>query len=264
MVDICVPTYLHTEMVQKALAHGLHVLCEKPVSGTSEEAAQAIEAAKKAGKCYMVAHVVRFMKPYMYLKKLVESGELGKPVHFMMRRLSSIPRWSFEDWMRDAKKSGATPIDLSIHDIDFIYDVFGEPKDVSAVYRAMTGKEGFANNDYVTSHLIYDDFSVDITGTWYNCELPFSAEFLAIFENGYAELRGKKLTVNGEEIDLDTPKESEGGTGINITSGSGYTDEIAYFVSCIESGKAPERATPESAQGTVRLVERILANAKRV
>ncbi len=260
MIDICTPSYLHLEMAETALLAGCHVLTEKPMSTSSEDTERVIKIAKESGKAFMTAHVVRFMKPYMYLRSVIESGVLGKPVHFDMKRISQIPLWSYEDWMRDLSKSGGTPIDLSIHDLDFIYSVFGEPKSVNGIYQKLS-----ENNDYIVSNLVYDGFSVTATGAWYNAEIPFDAGYYAVFERGTVKLDGGKVYKNGAEVDLEsTDEDVNGETGINIKGTDGYADEIEYFVYCVKSGASPDKVTPESSRGSVRLVERILENVVRI
>lgn len=258
MIDICTPSYMHTELSVKALEAGCHVLCEKPMSISTEDTSRVIETAERVGKSFMTAHVVRFMAPYVYLRSVVDSGELGRPVHIAMNRYSSIPRWSWEDWMRDVKKSGGTPIDLSIHDLDFARDTFGEPKSVSSVYKRLDND----NNDYIVSNLVYDGFSITATGTWFDAEIPFNASYYAVFERGWVELRSGKVYKNGELVDLDVKEEAVSeNTGINISRADGYAAEIAYFVDCISRGVSPDRVTPESSEASVKLVERILANS---
>lgn len=258
MVDICTPSYLHADLAVKAMRAGLDVLCEKPMSISSEGTAKIIAAQKETGRTFMTAHVVRFMSPYVYLKKIIDSGELGKPIHIQMKRISGIPRWSWEDWMRDLSKSGGAPVDLSVHDIDFVQYAFGQPKEVSGTYMCMKD-----NNDYLDSELIYDGFSVSVIGGWYNAEIPFNASYMAVFENGYVKSEGGKVEKNGTPVELDTGIVSEN-TGINLSGADGYADEIAYFVSCLEAGVKPEKVTPQSSENSVKLVERILACAKRV
>ena len=260
VIDICTPSYLHTDIAVKALEAGCHTLSEKPMSISTADTARVIETAKRAGKKFMTAHVVRFMAPYVYLRGIIESGELGKIVHLNMKRLSSIPAWSWEDWMRDVKKSGGSPIDLSIHDIDFAYSIFGEPKSVNGMYNELKD-----NNDYIVSNLAYDGFSVTTIGAWFKAKIPFSAEFLAIFENGQLALKDGKLYKNNEEIDLAlSANDVSENMGINLPKADGYTSEIEYFLECVKNDVAPERVTPESSEGSVRLVERILENCIRI
>ena len=257
-VDICTPSYMHTDMAVKAMELGCHVLCEKPMSISSAEAQRMIDAKEKYGKLLMTAHVVRFISPYVYLKSVVDSGELGKPVHIIMHRLSEAPKWSWENWMLDIAKSGGVTLDLSVHDIDFMQYVFGQPKSLDASYQDMKD-----NNNYVSSTFYYDGFSVQTVGAWYNASIPFQAEYLAVFENGCVESKCGKVTKNGKEVSLEVGEASED-TGINLSGADGYLDEINYFISCINNGKNPERVLPESSLTSVKLVEEILAKAKRI
>ena len=260
MIDICTPSYMHTEMAIKALSAGCHVLCEKPMSISSADTARVIEASRRAGKRFMTAHVVRFMAPYAYLKSVVDSGELGAPVHIDMKRLSAVPTWSWEDWMRDVSKSGGAPIDLSIHDIDFARYVFGEPARVGGTHHPLRD-----NNDVIVSNLAYDGFTVTVTGGWFAADIPFMAEYLAVFERGYVSLRNGVLVKNGETVQLEVKAErvSEN-TGINIPRADGYADEIEYFVGCLNGGTEPNIITPEDSEATVKLVERILESAIKI
>ena len=258
MIDICLPSYMHAEASIKALGMGYHVLCEKPMSISSKETGAMIEAAKKSGKKFMIAHVVRFMKPYEYLKSIVDSGELGKLVHIDMRRGSTIPSNSWENWMQDLKKSGGTPIDLSIHDIDFVQYVFGEPKEVWGTYRKLNNK-----SDCVVSNFTYDDFDITMTAGWYKCTKPFKAEYLAIFEEGYIESIGDDLLKNGEPVEVENEQAGDD-KDLYIITDSGYENEIRYFVNCIINDTNPDKVTPESSEASVKLVERILENTHKL
>lgn len=256
MIDICTPSYMHAEMSIKALGMGYHVLCEKPMSPSSKDTSAMIEAAKKSGKKFMVAHVVRFMKPYEYLKSVIDSGELGKIVHIDMRRGSTIPGKSWEDWMHDVNKSGGTPIDLTIHDVDFAQYIFGEPNKIWSTYRKMRNK-----CDYVTSNFVYDDFDITIMAGWCECVKPFKDEFVAVFEKGYIENIGEgKVLLNGEPLDLGSNQNGDK-EDLCVISDSGYENEIRYFVNAIINGTDTDKVTPESSETSVKLAEKILKNA---
>lgn len=254
-VDICTPSYMHHDMSIKALEKGLHVLCEKPMSLSSKDAEEIIEAAEKSGKTFMTAHVVRFMTPYIILKNVIDSKELGNLVHLDMDRISTMPDWSWDDWMRDLSKSGGTPMDLSIHDIDFIQYTLGEPKNISGIYRKLRN-----NNDYIVSEMIYDNFTVSVKGAWYNYDIPFHSDYTAVFSNGVLEYKNNKITKNGKEIEMNLSDVSED-TGINISGVDGYGGEIEYFISCIKNGTKPQIVTPQSSMTSINIVERILKNS---
>lgn len=81
-VSINTPNYLHAPLSIKAANAGAHVLVEKPMAVTDEEAASMIEAAKNNGVKLMVAHNQRFMPPHVKAKQILESGVLGKVLTF--------------------------------------------------------------------------------------------------------------------------------------------------------------------------------------
>lgn len=258
IVDICTPTYLHKDMTIEALESGANVLCEKPMALSNEDCNAVIEAAEKSGRIFMVAHVVRFMNAYIYLRDAIKNNKYGKLLRLDMRRLSAIPRWSWENWMLDRDKSGHAVVDLMIHDIDFVQDMFGVPKDINGLYYDMKDMTNYASVD-----LIYDGFSVSAEGGWYNYNAPFKAEYYALFENGLIELKDNVVTDCGETVDFDVA-ENTGETGINISNVDGYAGEIAYFVECVKNGVKPEIVTPDSSARSVELALKAIDKAVKI
>ena len=256
MIDICTPSYLHADLAIKALEAGCHVLCEKPMTLNTEDAQRVLDAAKKSGKLFMVAHVVRFMAPYMYLRNVIKSGELGRLLRLDMKRISAIPTWSWEDWMRQTEKSGGTPMDLMIHDLDYIQSVLGMPDSISGVYHVLR-----EDNDFAVATLMYGDTIVSTEGTWFHTGIPFDASFLAVFENGFVRLAGGELYRNGEKVEIDQGTAANEDLGINVGNSDGYGSEIRYFMNCIKENKAPEMVTPDSSYQSVKLVENYRAAA---
>lgn len=246
IVDICTPTYLHKEMSIAALESGANVICEKPMALTAEDCKSVINAAQKSGKLFMAAHVVRFMNAYIYLRNVIKSEKYGKLFRLDMKRASGIPHWSWEDWMLDREKSGHVVVDMMIHDIDFIQDVFGLPQDIQGVYYEMKNMTNYASFDY-----IYDGFTVSAETGWYNPDVPFAAGYFALFENGFVELKDT-LYDCGKKVDFDNVK-TTGETDINISDVDGYDAEIEYFADCVRNGKVPEMVTPESSAASVEL-----------
>ena len=164
--------------------------------------------------------------------------------------------------MRNLELSGGATIDLSIHDIDFVYSVFGEPVAFNSVYREYNGDDGYGLNDFITSNLIYEGFTVNVTGTFYNAEIPFTAEFVAVFENGYVELKSGKLVKNGEEINLDEVNNDD--TGVNVKGAGAYDEEIQYFINCVKNGTEPSFVTPESSEAALNLAIRLRTEGKKI
>ena len=78
LVTLALPNHLHAEACLAAAASGKHILCEKPLCRTLEEADQMIDACKKAGVLLMYAEELCFAPKYVRAKKLVEEGALGR------------------------------------------------------------------------------------------------------------------------------------------------------------------------------------------
>jgi predicted dehydrogenase len=257
MVDICTPTYLHAEQAIKAMRSGAHVLSEKPMGLNSAECKRILAVVKETGKRYMVAQVVRFMAPFVYLRRVIESGKYGKLESLTMQRYSQIPMWSWENWMLDSKKSGQVAIDLMIHDIDFMQYVLGEPNEITGVYRELD--DSLTNYGFI--NYIYDGFAVSIESGWYKDQKTrFQSTFKAVFENGNIILdsHGNLYDCN-DAVDLSNVEQLEK-TEVNINNVNGYAAEIQYFIDCINSGKPNDLALGESSARSVALVERTLDN----
>ena len=257
-IDIVTPTYTHADLAIKAMEMGCDVLCEKPMALSAEDCGRMIEASERTGKRLMVAHVVRFMAPYMYLKSVIDSGKFGKLLRLSMRRISAIPRWSRDNWMMDFDKSGGVILDLSIHDIDFARYLFGDPKEFSSVY--YTQKD---ETEYSSVDMIYDGFSVSCEGGWYKAYIPFTCGYTAIFEGGMVTASGDDVFENGNKIEL-SPDMPELSIGTPCDTLDGYAREIRYFVSKLESGEPFDAVTTDSSAGTVALCRKIIGEARKI
>lgn len=127
MVDLCVPTALHAEMAVAALDAGKHVIVEKPMAATVAEADRMLDAARRADRQLMVAHLVPFAPPYRYVMDAVADGRFGKLLGGRFKRLVSMPA----QWER--VRVGRGPVlDLGIHDLHLILSLCGRPREVTA------------------------------------------------------------------------------------------------------------------------------------
>jgi len=252
VVDVSTPTYLHAEHAIAALRAGAHVICEKPMALNTTETTNIIAEAKKAGKTFMAAHVVRFMKAYAYLAEVIRTEKHGKLLKLNLRRTGGTPMWSWENWFLDKARSGHVVLDLMIHDIDFMQSLLGQPKDIVGGLYEFNDYTNFASAIYV-----YDGCSVSIETGWFKANPKFSTDFFAVFENGYVKMEGKTLIECGEPVELNA-EDTIKSTGINITDADGYTAECRYFLDCVKAGTKPDFVTPESSAASVALVEKTI------
>lgn len=118
-VSLAVPNYLHMPLAVQALEHGCHVLCEKPMARTAQEAAVMAEAARKSGKMLMINFNQRFQPDCRALKRVIDEGLLGEIyyVRTLWHRQRGVPWWYPLANGRESCGGGAL-IDLGVHVLD--------------------------------------------------------------------------------------------------------------------------------------------------
>ncbi|KAA1039726.1 Gfo/Idh/MocA family oxidoreductase [Macrococcus equipercicus] len=138
-VSICTPNYLHAEMTIAALNAGKHVLCEKPMATSLDDADKMIVAAEKSGAKLMISHNQRLNEAHQAAKQDVAAGKLGKIYSFKTTFGHPGPEgWSVDgpdSWFFDKKRAfiGAMG-DLGVHKADLMRYILGEEfKEVGAM-----------------------------------------------------------------------------------------------------------------------------------
>jgi UDP-N-acetylglucosamine 3-dehydrogenase len=108
-VTVATPTVTHFEVAKKAIERGKHILIEKPICNTIEEAKKLIELAEDAGIVLSVGHIERHNPVVLFTKSMLDKNQFGKLISISSRRVSSFPAR-----IRDV----GVILDLGIHDID--------------------------------------------------------------------------------------------------------------------------------------------------
>ena len=261
LVDICLPTALHAEYVLAALDHVKNVLVEKPVCLTLEEAEKLLAKEKETGGRVHVAHVVRFTTQYAYLKNIMDSGVYGKLITADFHRFSPKPTWVFD--YDNPKRTGGMPIDLHIHDADYVrYLMGGDPDDVKTVASATEG--GIIR--HLWSTYFYGDTVITAEASWdFPVSMPFNRGFRAVFEKATVSLEaGFGVTVypeEGEAFQPTLPERVKMDLGINIKDFGTFLYEIETFVDAILENRESPVPLSEAVEA-LRLVQRELSCAK--
>jgi predicted dehydrogenase/flavin reductase (DIM6/NTAB) family NADH-FMN oxidoreductase RutF len=144
-VCLAMPHHLHREAAEAALAAGKHVLVEKPIATTLEDATRMIEAARRAGRILMVAENSHFRPSLGMAARRVREGDIGEPLHVLahMGALRRPQGWAAES----EKMGGGAFMDLGVHYVRAMRLLVGEPAAVTA-FRPMqvnihiTGEDG--------------------------------------------------------------------------------------------------------------------------
>lgn len=253
ILDICLPTYMHADFAIKAMEQGINVICEKPISLKTEDVERVYSSAEKNNVKFMVAQVLRFWPEYEVLKEIYDSKRFGKLLSGTMIRLGGYPRWTWDGWMMDEKRSGLVPFDLHIHDLDFMVYAFGIPK-VAYQHRSK-----LPNQDYMSIVYDFGDFKVNTEASWYRASYPFTAEFRFQFEEAVVSSENGKMIIylpDDEKIDLS--QEAEGDTGsINLPKSNAYANEIIYFADCVKNNLPVEKVKPHELEGVLKILNNI-------
>ena len=253
ILDICLPTYLHADVAVKAMEMGINVITEKPISLKEEDVERVYSTAAKNNVKFMVAQVLRFWPEYELLKEIYDTKKYGKLLSGTMIRLGGYPKWSWDGWMMDEKRSGLVPFDLHIHDLDFMVYAFGMPK-VAYQYRSKLPKQDFISLSYD-----FGDFSINSEASWYATCYPFTAEFRFQFEDAIvANENGKMMIYLKDDEKIDLSQAAEGDTGsINLPKSDAYANEIIYFADCVENDKPVDKVKPEELSCVLKILNNL-------
>ncbi|OES46693.1 Gfo/Idh/MocA family protein [Domibacillus iocasae] len=151
-VSVCTPNSLHAPVSIAALKAGKHVLCEKPMATSSEEAEAMIAAAEENGKKLMIGHNQRFVPSHAKARSIIESGELGKIYSFRTAFGHSGPEnWSADgehSWFFDKEQAfiGAMG-DLGVHKTDLLRYLIGEEFVEAAAFVETSAKQNSTVDD---------------------------------------------------------------------------------------------------------------------
>lgn len=110
-VSIVVPTPFHAEVATEAMNRGVHVLLEKPIAHTVQEADELIELAKKRNIIFTIGHIEHYNPLIRKLQKMIEAGKVGDVTSVVCKRVGGFPA---------VEPKTDVIIDLAVHDIDII------------------------------------------------------------------------------------------------------------------------------------------------
>jgi predicted dehydrogenase len=131
IIDICLPTYLHSKYIKLAASKGKHIICEKPLALSVEQCKSIIEECNKNNVQLFVGQTLRFSPEYVSAREQVLNGVIGNPGVVQLSRKVPYPQGK-ELWYQDEEKSGGIVLDLGIHDIDWLIWTFGDVERVMA------------------------------------------------------------------------------------------------------------------------------------
>lgn len=129
-IDICTPPAYHAAIAHAALARGLHVLCEKPLTFTVEEARSLLDHAKSARRVLFPCHNYKHSPMIEKIRELIRGGRIGKVRSvtlntFRNTHAKGVAEWN-SDWRRHHRYSGGgVGVDHGTHSFYLAFDWMG-------------------------------------------------------------------------------------------------------------------------------------------
>jgi len=248
VVDVCTPTPHHRSYIEAAAAAGKHVVSEKPLGRTSDDARAAIQACAAAGVQLYPGHVVRFFSEYATMHRAVADGAIGEIAVQRFTRTGSRPE---RDWFHDEQQSGGIILDQMIHDLDFARWNAGEVRTAFARKTAIgEGKDGVVSAQVVLTHT--SGAISYVGGTWARPGTTFRTTFEIAGTGGIL----RHDSTEHLPVRIDGGLRSSDGTGLlpAMHGVSPFATEIAEFARAFAGGEPP-RVTAEDGLAAILIAE---------
>lgn len=200
LVLIATPNDVHKEIAIKAMHAGKHVVSEKPVTLSSKDLQEMIDASKTTGRFLTVHQNRRWDEDFLTMKKIYEEGTLGEIFRIESRVHGS--RGIPGDWRQEKEHGGGMVLDWGVHLLDQIMMMVKDTKLVR-VFATLTNVTNQIVDDGFTAHLMFDNGMVALVevGTSNFISLP---RWYMLGQNGSAiiedwDLNGKIVKATGKD-----------------------------------------------------------------
>jgi myo-inositol 2-dehydrogenase/D-chiro-inositol 1-dehydrogenase len=235
VIDVCTPTPAHRAYAEAALAAGRHVVVEKPLARTHDDAARLATLAAAGPSRLYPAHVVRYFPQYERLAAAVATGHVGRPAVLRFTRTGAYPRWA--GWFADPAQSGGVVMDLMVHDLDIARWVAGDVTDVYATLATGPADDG---GEVATAHAVLTHAGGAVShvrGVWGPPTTSFATSFHVAGEDGVLEWRSTDL--GSLRLDLGAPPGGGERRPATDLFESPYLAELREFAAAFTGGPEP-------------------------
>ncbi|KAA1397722.1 Gfo/Idh/MocA family protein [Aeromicrobium ginsengisoli] len=255
-VVIAVPPTLHAPLALEAIAHGVHVLVEKPLAPTVTECEAMVTAAEKQGVTLMVGHTFEYHSAVWELRSMVQRGDLGDLYYLDTARLN------LGLYQRDVN----VVFDLAPHDISILNYVLGSSPSMVECWGARNAHPRL--EDVAQLRLYYDDPGVfaNVHVSWLNPKkirqvTMVGSNKMVVFDDLKAEQRvkvhDKGVTAMSDGADLTAvPMSYRHGDIVSpyLEMNEPLRVEDEHFMDCVQTGLRP-LTDGESGLEVVRVLE---------
>ena len=247
-VSVCLPHGLHADATIAAAAAGKHVLVEKPIAASLDEADRMIAAAEAAKVVLMVAETVRFDPLLGRAVDLVRGGAIGPPALVQITRQAYLSASFLTDrrWFLNREAAaGGIMMSGAVHDFDILRMFVGEPVSVYAV----RVRQRFVEMEGDDTSVAIVRFSNEVTATLIESFVMKTLETAAGGEDHTVRVDGElgSLVVDGRRQNLRLFSEADeyrltdglAAHELRVASADPFEREVRHFVSCIQDSVEP-------------------------
>lgn len=246
-VDICLPHNLHAPVAVEAARAGKHVLCEKPIADTLQNADRMIQAAERAHVVLMIAENERFSPVYRKVRELLDEGAIGKPALVQMTRECYLTRSFLQDrpWFLDERAAaGGMMMSGGVHTFEAMRMVIGE---IASIY-ALRARQRFLEMEGDDTSVALVRFRDGTVGTVVESFVMKSLATAAGSEVHTLRVDGDlgSLTApGGQTIQVYSEQAGwrrEGSLSqhtIHVPEADTFLLEVQHFLQCLRTGEEP-------------------------
>lgn len=247
VVDICLPNFLHAEATIKAAKAGKHIIIEKPLAVTLEEADEMIATCKRAGVKLMYAEELCFAPKYERVRQLINENAVGKLFMLKQGEKHSGPH---SDWFYDVNLSGGGVLmDMGCHAFQWFRWILKNARPVS-VYATMSTVLHHNRTKGEDNSVVIVEFENGVTAIAENSWAKQGGmdDFCEVFGDGgviYADLfRGNaavSYSKHGYGYAMEKADTTVGWTFTIFEEvfNQGYPQELKHFIDCVRNNKEP-------------------------
>lgn len=251
-VILSTPNTLHAPFAEAFLHAGKDVFIEKPMAINPDEGLRIQAAAQQTGTLVMVGHMWRFDTEVLYIRSVVQSGQIGSIVK--TKGYGIHENWGPEGWfVQKALAGGGALADMGVHALDTVRFLLGDPQPTEVYAKIGTYYGDYDVDDTGLLMITWDTGATSlIESGWWHPHMDGPEAATQIFgTDGYASLFPTKLKLRiagtaGEFIPPMPPRAEHCDQVI-------YTRQMAHFVDCIRTRQQPVPGWDEG-QTIVRIV----------
>lgn len=190
LVYISTPPFLHHEQALKAVRSGKHVICEKPLALTVEEADEMVDEARARDRLLVANLMQRYNPAFDAVGRLIRDRVLGEPIHGFFENYASDENLGPDHWFWDISKSGGIFVEHGVHFFDLFAGWLG-PAEVVAAQRGIRPGSSPPIEEQVQCTARYaDDVLINFYHGFHQTGRMDRQEMRLVFERGDVTLFG--------------------------------------------------------------------------